>query len=209
MANAGWRLEIDASDLAEEIERIRQVATPEQFERVMYRIFSRTGGHVRQILRKDLPKQYHVRPKDISNDIQGTKVTAGGVGGVGCIIPIRGVRKTIGKTYRASGGAHGWNSTKRKYRVKARIVKSGQSVLPPQVSSYGGMPPFRNFDAPKLNGIAFTRRGKARLPIAPVKGIAIPQMPLNRSEPDVQKDIMDYMEKRTEHEFMQLMRSGH
>ena len=44
--------------------------------------------------------------------------------------------------------------------------------------------------------------------IAPVKGIAIPQMPLNRSEPDVQKDIMDYMEKRTEHEFMQLMRSG-
>ena len=39
MANTGWRLEIDASDLVEEIERIRQVATPEQFERVMYRIF--------------------------------------------------------------------------------------------------------------------------------------------------------------------------
>ena len=208
MANVGWRLEVDASDLEKELKRLREVATPEQFERVMYRIFLRTGGHVRKILRTDLPKQYHIKPKDISSDIQGTKVTAGGVGGVGCIIPIRGVRKTIGKTYKASGGAHGWNSTKRKYRVKARIVKSGQSVLPSNAGSYGGQPPFRNFDAPKLNGITFTREGKSRLPIVPIKGIAIPQMPLNRSEPEVRQDIMDYMEKRTEHEFMQLMRSG-
>lgn len=210
MANAGWRIEIDASDLSEELDRLRQVATPEQFERAMYRIFLRTGGRVRQIVRKDLPKQYHITQKDIASAIQGTKVISGGVGGVSCIIPIRGARRAIGnkKGYSAVGYRKGWNSTRGKYQIKAKIVKAGTSVLPANVSSYGGQPPFRNSTAPKLNMLTFTRKGKARLPIAPVKGIAIPQMPLNRSEPDVQKDIMDYMEKRTEHEFMQLMRSG-
>ena len=208
VANAGWRLEIDASDLQRELKRIQEVTTPESFNRAMYRIFSRTGGRVRRILRTDLPKQYHIRAGAVSSDIQATKLTSGGGGSIGCIIPIRGVRKTIGKTYSASGGAHGWNSKRRKYRVKAKIVKSGQSVLPEQMGSYGGQTPFRNFDSPKLNGVAFTRKGKERLPIVKVEGIAIPQMPLNRSEPEVQKDIMDYMAQRTEHEFMRLMRGN-
>jgi len=210
MANAGIRLEIDASDLKEEINRLRSVATPEQFDRAMYRIFLRTGGRVRKIVKQDLPKQYHVKQKDVASDIQGTKITSGGVGGVGCIIPIRGTRRAIGnkKGYSATGYKKGWNSVKGKYKIKAKIVKSGESVLPANVSSYGGQPPFRNNTARKLNMLTFTREGKARLPIKPVKGIAIPQMPLNRSKPDVQKDIMDHMRKRIEHEFQLLMGSG-
>ena len=39
-----------------------------------------------------------------------------------------------------------------------------------------------------------------------VSGIAIPQMPMNRSKAEVQKDIVDWMAKRIEHEFQMLIR---
>lgn len=39
-------------------------------------------------------------------------------------------------------------------------------------------------------------------------GIAIPQMPMNRSEADVQRDIKEYLEKQMEQRFMALMRIG-
>ena len=210
MATPQFTIQIDASDLNNEIERLRSVCTPERFNQVMYGIFSRTGGHVRMILRKDLPKEYHAKAGDISSAVGGARMTGGAGGlGVGCTIPIRDTRGSIGGRYRASGGAHGWNSLKRKYRVKGRVVKAGQSVLPQSMpGSYGGNPPFRNYSAPKLNGVAFTRKTKARLPIMRVEGIAIPQMPMNRSQPDVQNDIKNYMQQRMEHEFQRLMAGG-
>ena len=186
----GVYLEIDASELNEEIERLRGVMKPEQFNRVMYGIFKRTGGHVRKILKTDLPKEYYAKPGEIGKAVGNPKVTMGGLG-VGCTIPIKGARKSIGGGFSASGGAHGWNSLRRKYRVKARIVKDGQSTLPQAMGSYGGQPPFRNLGS-KLGGLTFTRAGKGRLPIIKVSGIAIPQMPINRSEDDVQSDSLDY-----------------
>lgn len=199
----GVYLEIDASELSEEIERLRSVMKPEQFNRSMYGIFKRTGGHVRKILKTDIPKEYHARAGEIGKAVGNPKVTMGGLG-VGCTIPIKGARKSIGGGFSASGGAHGWNSLRRKYRVKARIVKDGQSTLPQTMGSYGGKPPFRNLGS-KLGGLTFTRAGKGRLPIIKVSGIAIPQMPVNRSEDDVQRDILNYMEKRIEHEFQRVI----
>lgn len=199
----GVYLEIDASELSGEIERLRSVMTPAQFNRVMYGIFKRTGGHVRKVLKTDLPKEYYAKPGEIGKAVGNPKVTMGGLG-VGCTIPIRGARKSIGGGFTASGGAHGWNSLRRKYRVKSRIVKAGQSTLPQYMSSYGGQPPFRNLGS-KLGGLTFTRAGKGRLPILKVSGIAIPQMPMNRSEGDVQRDILNYMEQRIEHEFQRVI----
>lgn len=202
------RIDIDSSDLKDTIDRMRNVTTPEKFEQAMYGIFQRTGSHVRRVVKDDIKKEYEIRPSVITADIQNAKVTSGGIGGLGCIIPIQGTRKTIGQTYRAAGGAHGWAAARkgRKYRVKARIVKSGQSILPENMASYGGFPPFRNFDAPKLNGLAFTRETKERLPIRKVEGIAVPQMAATRSREEIQEDIMNYMKVRTEHEFMRLMK---
>ena len=206
MAGPGVSLEIDASDLMAETERLRAVMKPEQFERAMYRVFSRTGGHVRRILRTDLPKQYHVTSGDVGAAVKNAKITHGG-GGVGCAIPVVGEKRNIGSKFKASGGAHGWNSLRRKYRVNAKIVKAGTSTLPSQMSSYGGQPPFRNLGS-RLMPLTFTRAGKARLPIMKVSGIAIPQMPTNRSEADVQNDIKEYMYQRMEHEFMRII-GGH
>ena len=39
-------------------------------------------------------------------------------------------------------------------------------------------------------------------------GIAVPQAPMNRSEPEVQKDIHDYLAVRIEARLMALMASG-
>ena len=195
-------LEVDASELEGKIDRLKSVCTPEQFERVMAGIFRRTGGHVRRILKSDLPHQYVIKAGEVGKAVGNAKVS----GGTSCIIPVRGPRRVLGpKGFAASGGAHGWNSLRRKYRVKAKIVTAGTSTLPSNAGSYGGQPPFRNLSAPRLNGITFTRAGGSRFPIRKMEGIAIPQMPMNRSEPEVQRDILDYMEKRIEHEFMRVL----
>ena len=197
-------MEIDASDLKDKIDRLRQNMTEEQCERAMYGIFRRTGRHVAQILRKDLPKKYEVKPGEISAAVKNPQLSMG-LGGVGCSIPIQAIRGKIGGEYRASGGAHGWRSVKRKYRVKARVIKGTQSTLPPEW--HAGYPPFRNLGS-KLGGLTFARSSKERGPILKVTGIAIPQMPLNRSEADVQQDIKEYLEKQMEERFMALMRIG-
>lgn len=205
---AGLSLEIDASDLQKEIDRLRSVLTPQRFDQVMYGIFRRTGSHVKMILRKDLPVQYHVKAGNVSSAVQAPRVTGGGGGGTGCVIPIVDRRGTVGGRYKASGGAHGWNSLRRKYKVTARVVKAGTSTLPANMpGSYGGNPPFRNLGS-RLGGLAFTRKTKARFPIMSVESIAIPQMPLNRSEADVQNDIKKYMEQRMEHEIQRVI-AGH
>jgi len=198
---AGVYLSIDVSELTDKLEKLATVLKPEQFQRLMIRIYSRTGKHVRQVLKTDLPQQYEIRPGEV-----GSAVGSARVSGWSCSIPVRGAKRKIGRQFSASGGAHGWNTLKRgKYSVTAKIVKSGASVLPGSMASYGGMPPFRNLGS-SLMPQTYTRAGKARGPILPVSGIAIPQMPTNRSEADVQRDILEFMEKRLEHEVMNLLR---
>ena len=201
-----FQVTVDASDLQDKIERLRVNMSQEQFERAMYGIFNRTGRHVSAILRKDLPQKYEVRPGEISAAVKSPKLTMGG-GGVGCIIPIQAPRGKIGSQYDASGGAHGWNNVKykRKYKVKAKIVKGVQSTLPEKWHS--GYPPFRNLGS-KLGKLTYARSNKQRGPIMKLTGIAIPQMPMNRSEADVQRDIKEYLEKQMEQRLMALMRIG-
>lgn len=206
MANINVSIEVDASDLQGKINMLRGAMTNEQFNRAMYGIFKRTGGHVKKILRSDLPQEYEIKPSAVSAAVQKPQVTIGGLG-VGCAIPIRDARGSIGGRYKAAGGAHGWNSLRRKYRVKARIVKGRASTLPANASAYGGYPPFRNLGS-SLGGLTFTRRGKARGPIEKMVGIAIPQMPMNRSQADVQRDIKEYMERQIDQRISQLLRTG-
>lgn len=206
MAGTGLnvQLEVDASDMQDKIERLKNAMKPEQFNRAMYGIFQRTGRHVSRILKQDLPRQYEAKPGAIGKAVKSPKLTMGAMG-VGCTIPIRDVRGKIGSQYRASGGAHGWRSLRRKYRVKARIVKAGQSTLPAKAS--GGYPPFRNLGS-SLGGLTFTRTSKARGPIKKVVGIAIPQMPMNRSEGEVQRDIRVYLERQMDQRFRALLFNG-
>lgn len=122
-------------------------------------------------MKKDLPREYEIGATRVGQAVQNAKVSISNLG-VNCLIPIVGKRGAIGSTYRATGGAHGWASMHRKYTITARIVKSGRSRLPEQMNNIGGQPPFRNYSAPSLNRVAFTREGQGRLPIRSVMGIA-------------------------------------
>jgi hypothetical protein len=190
-------INVDASDCVAKLTMLQAACKPERFQRAIYRIYSRTGKHVRQILKEDLPHQYVISPGKV-----GKAVGSASIAGMGCTIPVRDKRGSIGGQYGASGGAHGWNSLKRKYKVKARIVKGGQSILPGTVMA--GYPPFRNLGS-SLGGLTFSRTSKERGPILKVSGIAIPQMPMNRSEDEVQRDIAEFLRQQIEHEFMNVM----
>lgn len=204
--NIGIYLEVDASQTTDLIDRMRRVMTPVQFQRAMYGIYARTGRRVATILKKDLPQQYQVKASEVGGAVSSPILRMGG-GNVGCAIPVRGKRKNIGTGYNATGSRRGWASLNGKYRVKARILKTGQSVLPATMSTYGGMPPFRNIPS-KLGKLTFTRAGKPRGPIMKVSGIAIPQMPMNRSQAAVQADIVQYMQERMEHRLQALVKNG-
>ena len=71
--------------------------------------------------------------------------------------------------------------------------------MPDTMEHQGGQPPFM------VGGVAFTRKYKGKShPIVHVVGLGVPQMPINKSEEDVQKDIREVVEKRLVHHFGQL-----
>lgn len=199
----GVYLEIDASELTDRIERLHNLLQPDKFQRIMYDIYKRSAGTIRKAVKTDLPHQYVIKPGEVGSAIGSPRIT-----GWSCSIPVRGPKRKIGPQFKAGGGrVHGWDTLRRgKYNVTAKIVKAGQSTLPGTMSSYGGQPPFRNWGS-KLMPQVYTRAGKARGPILPVSGIAIPQMPMNRSRDEVQKDVLDTMKKRLEHEIQRAIAS--
>ena len=212
MANGGVYLEIDVSDLKDRINTLKSAMKPKQFERAMYGIFRETGNRVKKILGEDVPQDYMVTKTQVRKTVGSPRLTSSGLG-VGCSIPIRGARRGIGPgrdSYSASGSARGWESKTKKYRVKAKILRSTASTLPAAASGYGGYPPFRNTLATKLNNQTYTGTGDnvQRRPIEKMAGIAIPQMPMNRSQEEVQWDIKMFMERRMDNRLQALIRNG-
>ena len=195
-------IKVDMSDARALIEGLRAVHTKKEFETLMSRACRKTAGRVRKILRDELPKDYHVKKNAISKAVKSPKMQRMPGMAVSCCIPIEGTRLAIGGDFSATGGRKGWKGITpgKRYKIKAKIVKTGQSVLPVEMKRQGGKPPFRNLSARKLNNVAFTRSGDERLPIDKIVGIAIPQMPMNRSEDRVQQDVKEYLTARLEHE---------
>lgn len=208
MADGRIYLEVDVSDAQNKIGQLESLMEPERFKQAMYGIFRNTSRHVSKILKQDLPHEYNAKPGQIGKAVQSPRLTFGGMG-VGCIIPLKDSRRPIGGSggFGASGGARGWNAARsgRKYRVKANILRSTSSTLPQKVET--DYPPFRNIGS-VLKGKTYARRSKARGPLVKVVGIAIPQMPMNRSEAEVQADIKTYLEQQIEHRLSVLMSLG-
>lgn len=186
---------VDSSDLQAKLNFIKNNCTEAKCRQAMYTIFNRTGKHVKTIIRKDVPQYYEVPAGEVGSTVQNAQVS-----GLSCIIPIRGPRRGIGDKFKASGSAKGWESLRKKYRVKARIIKGKQSELPEKWHS--GYPPFRNSSFSK---VTFARSSAARGPIMKVTGIAIPQMPTNLAEPAVQNDIKVWLEKQVDERIRAMM----
>lgn len=206
MAHPNLGITVDFSDLQDEMDFLKRTMKPEVFNQAMYGIFQRTARHVSRILKDELPPKYHVKASEIGPVVQRPEMSVAG-NGVGCIIPLVGKKKKIGSQFTATGYRKGWNSLKGKYKIRASIVKDEKSTLPDTMDDQGGMPPFRNMPS-KLGKQTFTRTGKARLPIVRVSGIAIPQMPMNRSRQAVERDLENYLKERIDARYNALILNG-
>lgn len=203
----GKYLDIDTTEAEKLLEKLKKTLTEKEMEKLQYRVVSRTGQKVKSIVSTDVPKKYHIKKGEVAKDIGRPKMGTG-EGNVACTIPIEGTRHIIGgKTFTARGGRHGWNvRAGKRYKITAQIVKGKASVLPTEMENYGDNPPFRNLSAKRLSNGAFVREKGAgfpphNLPVARIVGIAVPQMPMNRSKDEVQNDIMEHMIQRIEHEY--------
>lgn len=206
-------LQIDVSDAKRKMDRLSACLTKDEMIKLEERVIRRTARRVKGIVATEVPKKYHIKSSAVRKDIKRPQYGRGALGGIQCSIPIEGERHIIGgKTFTAAGGRHGWKGIRagKRYKIKAQIVKGQTSVLPENMDP-GKNPPFRNLSAPRLNNAAFTRGQMAgfppdNLPLVRVVGIATPQMPMNRSEEDVQGEIGDYMDKRIDAEFNYIMK---
>lgn len=200
MADTGVYIEIDASETVQLLNRIQILVKPEQFRQIVYRVYKRTGRHVITAVKKSVSHDYAVKQKEVEKAIGKPKLSMYS-GEIGCTIPIKGNRGAIGGMFSASGSAKGWQSVRKKYRVKTHVIRGARKPLPKQMSDIGGFPPFRNSTAPDLHNVTFTRVTKDQLPIRKIVGIAIPQMPMNRSRDAVQDDIIKFMMQLIEQEW--------
>ena len=183
MMAAPFTIEIDTSDLDRTIAFVKSRLTPAQFKTVMSRVYRRTGGKIRTIVSKDVPKHYYVTAGDARNETGAPQIS-----GMSCTVPITGPRRTVGVQFKAKGSHHGWNPPR--YTVSAKIVRGSETDMEQGT--------FRNMPS-ALGGQAYMRFG-ARLPIKKTLGPAIPEMATHLAEPDIQKDVLETMEKRLLHE---------
>lgn len=204
------QINLDTSDVKKLMNQLRTVYTEEQAKKMIKHALNRTGKKVKAIVKTEVPKSYHITKAVVGKDIRNPISRVDNLGNPSCTIPIVGTKHIIGgKTFTARGGKPGWKGIKagRRYKIRAQIVKGKTSTLPEEMSDQGGNPPFRNTSAKKLNNAVFTRPAGVgfppkNLPIARVVGVAVPQMPMNRSQDDVQEEIVEFLKKRliVEHE---------
>lgn len=188
-------LYIDTSELDGTINTMRAAMTPEAFEKLMYRTLKEVGNRAKTPIARAVQEQYEVTQQWVKSAMGSPRLSVGG--GVQCVIPINGHRGSIGGRFHASGGRRRKGSGT-KLPIRAHIVKGQTSIMPDTMAHQGGNPPFM------VNGVAFTRKTEARGPIVRVVGLGVPQMPINRSKPKVEKEILNLAEKRLEHNFYML-----
>jgi len=201
---AGVYMYIDASELDGLISSMREKLTPPEFDRLMNRTLNEVGRRMKTPIKKAVREQYSAPAGFVSEGIKSPRIESSG-GGMTCIIPLIGPKGNIGSTFVASGGWHGWNPPK--YRITVSILKGQRSTLPETLPHQGGQPPFRNTGS-KIAGVVMTRKGKDRLPIERVSALALPQMPMNRAEPEVERAALDLLEKRVVHNFSHMFGGG-
>lgn len=197
----GAYLEVDMSELQQTIDQLRGILTKARFEQLIRRTFNEVGNRSRTLISREIVRDYNVTNTWVRSQIEHHRIEIGGFSGVTCTIPINGHKGTIGGRYPAQGG-------RLNIPVYSWIMRNGMSKLPAVMKNQGGNPPFINTASVKLNGVAFTRRTKARLPIVRVVGLGVPQMPLNQSADEVQNSLLSYAWQRLEHNFLYMFGKG-
>lgn len=217
----GIYIDIDAGQTKAMLNKMASQLTVGQFDRMMYFSLKDVGTGMKPVLRKETMRYYEVDKDFVDPAIRPPKIEGGG-GNWRCDIPLIGPKGHVGGTFKAEGGHYGWHPPK--YKIKARIVKGSVSTLPDAMPNQGGQPPWRNVleerkagkkgrkrrkmevtkSANKINELAMTRTGSERMPIQSISALAMPQMPMNRARPNVEREVLTRLDKRTTHYFSRL-----
>ncbi|MBR3742300.1 MAG: hypothetical protein IKN04_17900 [Clostridia bacterium] len=193
----GASVYVDISDLMDTINMMKIAMSSPAFDEMLRRTFNDAGKKVKSIIRKEVPKEYAVTAAWAGSAV-GWPKSQGGAGRIGVVVPINGTRGSIGGRFKASG-PRGRPAKGRRAKINAKILKGAASTMPATMDHQGGQPPFM------VGGVAFTRKYKGKShPIVHVVGLGVPQMPINKSEEDVQREIKEVVEKRLVHHFGQL-----
>ena len=191
MAVSGVYLNIDASNLQKTIDTMKLRLSHDEFMQLIHRTFREVGQRSKTLIAAEVVKDYAATKSWVRSQIGGYRIEQNLSGGYSCVIPISGARGVLGARFTASGTGP----------ITVKLLKKKSSTLPPTLPHQGGQPPFRNLKSNKLGGVVFTRKTKARFPIARVAGIGVPQMPLNQSEDEVSQALLDYAMQRLNHNF--------
>ena len=190
--NGNVVLKVDMTDLKGKMELCRNVLTQPHFEKLMYRTFNEVGKRAKTVIGQETTKDYVVTQQWVKSNIGHYQLSFGGGFPVTCKIPLKSHKGTIGGRFKAYKLQKG---------VSSSIVRTGRSRLPAKMPDrLGGNPPFLPNN--KKGTVAFTRKGKARLPIIRVVGLGVPQMPLNRAAPRVQDALLEKAGDRLERNFL-------
>ena len=204
-------LYLDVSELSGKMQQLQGVFDEKTFRKILLHTIRDTSKKVKTISKRRIREDYQIGAGRVLRSFGAPMISTGA--NISCLIPIKGVRGTIAK----SGGAY--KALKR--GPAAKIVKTGNSILPHSKSSER-----IHFYIPsgRLAGHVFVRhndgkRWTGRRPDGKKKkyrlrkgsishgvGIGVPQMPMNRSEPEIQRDILEFMGKRLEHYETQMLR---
>lgn len=192
---------IDASDLQNKIEYCKSVLSRQNFEKLMKRTFNEVGRAAKGPIAQEAAKKYQVPQAYVRSGIQNGKIDVGST--VRLMIPLRSVKGSIGGRFKLTA------ASKRGRWIKSRIVKGKTTTLPPTMKNQGGNPPFILYASKGVQGakkfgdkeVVFTRRGPDRLPIVAVKGLAVPQLSLNRAAEPTRERMLEMAEKRLANNF--------
>lgn len=180
---------IDTSDAERLLKELSEKLTKARADLIMQRAMSNTGRKVKSIIRKAAQKEYAVKLNWVSRQVGSPHKT----GTVGCVIPVKGVRGILARGSKGEFAITGGQRLKGRHRyraIQAKIVKGTKSTLPATIPHQGGNPPF------VARGIVFTRKYRTSShPIVRVPGIGVPQIPINRSQEEVQEEIVGYLEQ--------------
>lgn len=79
-------LEVDTSDVQKKAYALAAMLSEQEGKAMLYAAFKRTGGHTRQIMKKDLPREYEIGATRVGQAVQNAKVSISNLG-VNCFIP--------------------------------------------------------------------------------------------------------------------------
>lgn len=199
MADDNGFLNLNIDEAVRMLEELKQAHTKQSYQRLMYRVFKRTGDKVKTIIKREVPKKYRVKAGWVGQQIGAPQLENGET--VRCSIPLKGTRGTIGGVFQAGKRlARLPKGTKKGIRrVRAALLKGQWSVIPSRLGNQGNAIPFL------IQGRAYARRQDTKKTVR-VVGLNLPRMPFNKPRAEIEAEILKTMKERIEHEHQRLMK---